>query len=183
MQKMSKEEFIEILSRQQRSGLTIKDFCINEAYTESSFYYWKGKFGLSRRYHMDRHSSSLEEFAPVSLTSSPASHSACDSGAIQTGEIRIEFPGGIIAHFSGMAESQAAMQRTTMKLLHAEDGGLVLYIKRLEEGTFRLPSYDKESKSYPMQWRDLVLMVEGINDEPSKRLKRLKALRKSDMQY
>ena len=74
-------------------------------------------------------------------------------------------------------------QRTTMKLLHAEDGGLVLYIKRLEEGTFRLPSYDKESKSYPMQWRDLVLMVEGINDEPSKRLKRLKALRKSDMQY
>ncbi|SEG79806.1 putative transposase, partial [Bacteroides thetaiotaomicron] len=89
------------------------DFCINEAYTESSFYYWKGKFGLSRRYHMDRHSSSLEEFAPVSLTSSPASHSACDSGAIQTGEIRIEFPGGIIAHFSGMAESQAAMQLLT----------------------------------------------------------------------
>lgn len=29
-------------------------------------------------------------------------------------------------------------QRTTMKLLHAEDGDLVLYIKRLEEGTFRL---------------------------------------------
>ena len=78
-----------------------------------SLYYWKGKFGLSRRYHMDRHSSSLEEFAPVSLTSSPASHSACDSGAIQTGEIRIEFPGGIIAHFSGMAESQAAMQLLT----------------------------------------------------------------------
>ena len=220
MQKMSKEEFIEILSRQQRSGLTIKDFCINEAYTESSFYYWKGKFGLSRRYHMDRHSSSLEEFAPVSLTSSPASHSACDSGAIQTGEIRIEFPGGIIAQFClndtmryflcpGKTDMRKGMnslcgvvhdkmgydvrlgdvfifinrQRTTMKLLHAEDGGLVLYIKRLEEGTFRLPSYDKESKSYPMQWRDLVLMVEGINDEPSKRLKRLKALRKSDMQY
>ena len=49
----------------------------------------------------------------LSLTSSPASHSACDSGAIQTGEIRIEFPGGIIAHFSGMAESQAAMQLLT----------------------------------------------------------------------
>lgn len=53
-------------------------------------------------------------------------------------------------------------QRTTMKLLHAEDGRLVLYIKRLEEGTFRLPSYDKENKSYPMQWHDLVLMIEGI---------------------
>ena len=73
-------------------------------------------------------------------------------------------------------------QRTTMKLLHAEDGGLVLYIKRLEEGTFRLPEYDQKSKSYSMQWRDLVMMVEGINDEPAKRLKRLKALRKSGIQ-
>ena len=36
---MNKEEFLEILFRQQRSGLTIKDFCVNEAYTESSFYY------------------------------------------------------------------------------------------------------------------------------------------------
>ena len=68
-------------------------------------------------------------------------------------------------------------KRTTMKLLHAEDGGLVLYIKRLEEGTFRIPAYDKDSRSYPMQWRDLVLMVEGIQDNPDSRLKRLKAIR------
>lgn len=67
MRKMSKEEFLEILSRQQRSGLTIKDFCVNEAYTESSFYYWKGKFGLSRPYHGERSSSG--EFAPINLTS------------------------------------------------------------------------------------------------------------------
>ena len=67
--------------------------------------------------------------------------------------------------------------RTTMKLLHAEDGGLVLYMKRLEEGTFRIPSYDEKSRSYPMQWRDLVMMVEGIQDDPGSRLKRLKAMR------
>ncbi|WP_129699052.1 IS66 family insertion sequence element accessory protein TnpB [Parabacteroides goldsteinii] len=30
-------------------------------------------------------------------------------------------------------------QRTTMKLLHTEDGGLPLYIKRLEKETFHLP--------------------------------------------
>ena len=72
-------------------------------------------------------------------------------------------------------------QRTTMKLLHAEDGGLVLYIKRLEEGTFRLPECDQQSKSYPMKWRELVMMVEGINNGSAKRLKRLKALRKSDI--
>lgn len=72
MRKMSKEEFLEILSRQQRSGLTIKDFCVNEAYTESSFYYWKGKFGLSRPYHAER--SSYEEFAPVNLNSPSTSN-------------------------------------------------------------------------------------------------------------
>ena len=48
-----------------------------------------------------------------------------------------------------------------MKLLHAEDGGMVLYVKRLEEGTFRLPAYDSRSRSYPMEWRDLVMMAEG----------------------
>lgn len=111
MQKMSKEEFLEILSRQQRSGLTIKDFCTNEAYTESSFYYWKGKFGLSRPYHSAR--SSSEEFAPVNLTSPLNTDQAYDKEVIGSGEIRIEFPSGIIAHFSGMAESHAAMQLLT----------------------------------------------------------------------
>ena len=36
-------------------------------------------------------------------------------------------------------------QRTTMKLLHAEDGGLVLYIKRLEEGTSAFPLMTKKA--------------------------------------
>ena len=52
---------------------------------------------------------------------------------------------------------------------------MVLYVKRLEEGTFILPAYDSESCSYPMEWRDLVMMVEGITDNPSEWLKRLKA--------
>ena len=39
---------------------------------------------------------------------------------------------------------------TIMKLLHAEDGGFVLYMKRLEEGTFRILVYDEKSRSYPM---------------------------------
>ena len=67
--------------------------------------------------------------------------------------------------------------RTTMKLLHAEDGGLVLYIKRLEQGRFRVPQYDESTRSYPMQWRDLVVMVEGISENPTQRLKRLKMTR------
>lgn len=51
-----------------------------------------------------------------------------------------------------------------MKLLYAEGGSLVLCIKKLWEGTFRLPEYDQKSKAYPMEWRDLVMIAEGIND-------------------
>ena len=40
-----------------------------------------------------------------------------------------------------------------MKLIHAEDGGLVMYVKRLEEGTFMIPKFDADSKSYTMEWQ------------------------------
>ena len=56
--------------------------------------------------------------------------------------------------------------RKLTKLLHAEDGGMVMYVKRLEAGHFKLPEYDPESNSYPMEWRDLVMMVEGIQENP-----------------
>ena len=68
--------------------------------------------------------------------------------------------------------------RDTMKLLHAENGGLVMYYKKLEIGRFRVPAYDEKSKSYPMEWRDLVMMVEGICEKENHRLKRLQALRR-----
>lgn len=68
--------------------------------------------------------------------------------------------------------------RKLMKLLHAEDGGLVMYVKRLEAGHFKIPEYDEKSRSYPMEWRDLVIMVEGIRESPGQRLRRLRAERK-----
>ena len=68
--------------------------------------------------------------------------------------------------------------RKLMKLLHAEDGGMVMYVKRLEAGRFRLPSYDEQTRSYPMEWRDLVVMVEGLQEDPAHRLRRLRAERR-----
>jgi hypothetical protein len=53
--------------------------------------------------------------------------------------------------------------RTTIKLLHWERGGWVLYHKRLESGRFTLPLFDAKTRSYPLRWTDLVLMVEGIS--------------------
>jgi len=68
--------------------------------------------------------------------------------------------------------------RRLMKLLHAEDGGMVMYVKRLEAGRFKLPDYDEQTQSYRMEWRDLVMMVEGIQESPEGRLRRLRAERR-----
>lgn len=68
-------------------------------------------------------------------------------------------------------------QRRLMKLIHAEDGGMVMYVKRLEAGRFKVPEYDATTQNYPMEWRDLVVMVEGITEDPSARLRRLRAER------
>ena len=53
--------------------------------------------------------------------------------------------------------------RTSIKLLHWERGGLVLYHKRLERGRFTLPTFDVKTQSYSLRWTDLVLLVEGIS--------------------
>jgi hypothetical protein len=53
--------------------------------------------------------------------------------------------------------------RNTIKLLHWERGGLVIYHKRLERGRFTLPEFDAPTGSYLLRWTDLVMMVEGIS--------------------
>lgn len=70
---MSKEEFLSVYERQQVSGLTIKDFCENEAYSSSCFHYWKKKFGLSRTYtsHPDKLPDDTYSIGSVSQGQSP----------------------------------------------------------------------------------------------------------------
>lgn len=53
--------------------------------------------------------------------------------------------------------------RSTIKLLHWENGGLVLYHKRLESGCFERPVYDQKQNSFQMKWSELVMMVEGLS--------------------
>ena len=65
-----------------------------------------------------------------------------------------------------------------IKLLHVEDGGMVMYVKRLKAGRFKLPEYAPGLKIYPMEWRNLVMMVKGIQKNPQQRLRRLRTERK-----
>ncbi|HEY5511715.1 MAG TPA: GDP-mannose 4,6-dehydratase [Prolixibacteraceae bacterium] len=54
-------------------------------------------------------------------------------------------------------------QHNTIKLLHWERGGLVLYHKRLEAGNFERPHYDEKQSSFQMRWSELVMMIEGLS--------------------
>ena len=110
MMPTSKEEFMVILERQQNSGLSIKDFCVNESYAASSFYYWKSKFGFARPYNNHERKTSMEQLAPISFNLSggiPLVQEACSNNNL--GEIRMSFPGDIQVSFIGNNQMQAAI--------------------------------------------------------------------------
>ncbi len=52
--------------------------------------------------------------------------------------------------------------RNKVKLLHWQSGGFVLYYKRLEQGTFELPSYDKQVGGLVLDYTQLVLLIDGV---------------------
>lgn len=72
--------------------------------------------------------------------------------------------------------------RNRIKLLHWGPGGMVIYSKLLEAGTFGQPTMSsKDELAGTIEWRDLVLIVEGIverKDGRKQRLDELKKLRK-----
>ena len=63
-------------------------------------------------------------------------------------------------------------QRDKIKLLHWEQGGFVLYYKRLERGTFEVPKVNAGEKTCQITWSSLMLMIEGIMIEKSKQRRR-----------
>ena len=63
-------------------------------------------------------------------------------------------------------------RKNKVKLLRWEQGGFILYYKRLEVGTFELPAFTEEAVSCQMSWTGLMLMIEGISIEKSKQRRR-----------
>ena len=62
---------------------------------------------------------------------------------------------------------------TSMKILHAEYGGLVIYNLKQEKGCISLPDMHLDDDDSPphrlTQWQELVLMTQGINPLEVKR--------------
>ena len=69
--------------------------------------------------------------------------------------------------------------RDRIKLLHWEPGGMVLYSKLLEAGTLGKPeSVSDNEVCANIEWRELVMIVEGIMEARDSRRTRLENLQK-----
>jgi len=66
-------------------------------------------------------------------------------------------------------------RRDKVKLMHWSSGGFVLYYKRLESGTFELPSYDLDVQSLRLSYTQLVMLIDGISISNIHRRKRYKS--------
>ena len=73
---------------------------------------------------------------------------------------------GLVINELGMSATSGEVfvfvnkQKNLIKLLHWESGGLVIYHKRLEKGTFAIPKIGSDTVS--ISWPSLVLLIEGI---------------------
>jgi transposase len=66
-------------------------------------------------------------------------------------------------------------RRNRIKLLHWEQGGFVLYYKRLEKGLFELPK--TMDKTLGVSWSTLMMIVEGISLDYIRKKDRYQAIK------
>ncbi len=65
-----------------------------------------------------------------------------------------------------------------IKLLHYEKGGMVIYSKMLDRGTFGMPvPASKDTVSSLIRWDSLLRIVEGTMSDPDNRQARLESLK------
>lgn len=65
-------------------------------------------------------------------------------------------------------------RRDTLKILHWQQDGFVLYIKKLERGTFEAPRFNSDTRQYELPWKTFVLIAEGVSIKSARYRKRLK---------
>lgn len=62
-------------------------------------------------------------------------------------------------------------RRDKIKLLHWQGVSFTLYYKRLEEGTFEVPTYDSEAGSLMLTYTQMVMLVDGLTIKNIKKRK------------
>jgi len=109
---MTKRAFRVILERQRSSGLTIREFCLNESYNPASFHHWKSKFGFisSKEGSVNESDTCTEALAPVRFpTDATLTGVSAEEKPKEMDGIMIELPAGVKIHFRGSIGTKAAM--------------------------------------------------------------------------
>lgn len=65
-------------------------------------------------------------------------------------------------------------RRNRIKLLCWRSSGFVIYYKRLERGTFEIPHHGYKEEPLKIDWKELILLLEGIELKSIKYRKRYK---------
>jgi len=64
--------------------------------------------------------------------------------------------------------------RDRLKILYWDTDGFALWYKRLEEGTYRLPTARENQRGVELKASELAMMLEGIDLKSIKRMKRMR---------
>ena len=88
----------------------------------------------------------------------------------QAKDMRKSFNGlcGLINNFTDLSPTNGDVyvfinrSRNKIKLLHWEDGGFVLYYKRLEQGSIESLDFESDQIHNTVSYRKLLLLIEGI---------------------
>ena len=91
---MTKEDFLQLQSDHQQSGLSLKSYLKHIGTGYSTYNYWRKKYCSADDTHHD--------FAPISFRQSPPP-SGCFAGDVPGGATLL-FPNGLRAHFGAGSE-------------------------------------------------------------------------------
>ena len=91
---MTKEEFLQLQSDHQQSGLSLKSYLKQTGTGYSTYNYWRKKYSSSEARH--------DALAPISIRQPPSS-SVSFTGDVPSGATLL-FPNGLRAHFGSGTE-------------------------------------------------------------------------------
>lgn len=86
------------------------------------------------------------------------------SGLIEESQVSIPLSGDVFIFVN--------RRRDKIKLLHWQGISFTLYYKRLEEGTFEVPSYNPEVCSVELSYTQMVMLIDGLTIKNIKKRKR-----------
>ena len=148
-----RSQWLDRLRRFARSKRSVAEFCQREQVSVGSFYQWRRKLHDGSTDLSDRRPPTRESFVPVHVTA------ATD----------LQVTDGHLFLFVNRRGDR-------IKALWWEPGGLILWYKRLEQGTFEMPRASEGQSHITIDATQLAMLIGGVPlASAGKRRKRMDA--------